>query len=68
MKRERARAAGTMETAMRVAGNEEGEGDKAMAMATRIAGEWTATATKKAMVTVMRVAGKRQRRRRQQRG
>ncbi len=44
-KRERARAARAMATAMRVAGDEEGEGDKAIAMATRIAGEWTATAT-----------------------
>jgi hypothetical protein len=58
MKRERARAARAMATGMRVAGNEEGEGDKAMVMATRIAGEWTATATKRAMVMATRVAGK----------
>jgi hypothetical protein len=40
-----------MATAMRVAGDEEGEGNKAMAMATRIEGEWTATSTNRAMVT-----------------
>ncbi len=34
-----------------------GECDKAIAMATRIAGEWTSPATKKAMVMVTRVAG-----------
>ncbi len=44
-----ARAARAMETMMRVAGNEEGKGGKAMAMATRVAGERMATATKKAM-------------------
>ncbi len=44
-----------MATAMRVAGDKEGEGNKAMVMATRIAGEWTATATKRAMVTATRV-------------
>ncbi len=54
-KRERVRAARTMVMAM-VAGDKEGEGNKAMAMATRIAGEWTATATKRAMVMAMRVA------------
>ncbi len=56
-KRERARAARAMATAMRVAGDEEGEGDTAMA--TRIAGEWTAPATKRAMVTATRVADER---------
>ncbi len=61
-KREKARAARVMAAAMRVGGDEEGEGDKAMAMATRIAGEWTATATKRAMVTATRVAGERRRR------
>jgi hypothetical protein len=66
--RERVRAARAMATAMRVAGDEEGEVDKAMAMATRIASEWTATATKRAMVTAMRVVGKRRRWRRQRRG
>ncbi len=34
---------------MRVAGNEEGEGGKAMAMATRVAGQRTATATRREM-------------------
>jgi hypothetical protein len=43
-----------------VAGDKEGKGDKAMVMATTIVGEWTATATKRAMV--MRVAGKQWRR------
>ncbi len=47
-----------MVMAMRVAGNKEGEGSKAMAMATRMAGEWTAMETKRAMVKAMRVAGK----------
>ncbi len=56
-KRERARVVEAMVTAMRVADNKEGEGDKAMAMATRITDERTATATKKAMVTVTGVAG-----------
>jgi hypothetical protein len=56
-KRERARAVRAMVTAMRVVDNRDGEGDKAMVMATRIAGEWTATATKRVMVTAMRVAG-----------
>jgi hypothetical protein len=50
-----------MAMAMRVAGNKEGKGNKAMAMATRIAGEWTAAATKRAMVTATRVVGKRRR-------
>jgi hypothetical protein len=45
---------------VRVAGNKEGEGSKAlvMAMATKIAGEWSATATKRLMATATRVAGK----------
>ncbi len=57
-KRERARAARVMATAMRVAGDEGGKGNKAMAMAARIEGEWTVTATKRAMVMATRVAGK----------
>jgi hypothetical protein len=57
-KRERARAARAMAKAMRVASDKEGKGDKAMAMVIRIAGEWTATATKRAMVMARRVAGK----------
>ncbi len=43
---------------MRVAGDEEGEDGKAMAIATRMVGEWTVTARKRAMVIAMRVAGK----------
>ncbi len=50
-KRARARAARVMATGMRVAGKEEGEGGKAMARATRVAGERTAMATKRAMAT-----------------
>jgi hypothetical protein len=61
MKRERARTARAMATGMRVTGDQEGKGDKAMAMATRIAGEWTTTATKRAMVMATRVADKRRR-------
>jgi hypothetical protein len=38
-----------MVTAMRVAGNEEGEGGKAISTATRVAGKRTAMATKRAM-------------------
>jgi hypothetical protein len=57
---ERARAARAMATAMRVAGDKEEEGNKAMTMATRIAGEWTATSRKRAMVMATRVAGKQQ--------
>ncbi len=57
-KRERARVARAMAKVMRVAGDEEGEDGKAMAMATRIAGEWTVTAKKRAMAMETRVAGK----------
>jgi hypothetical protein len=39
---------------MRVAGNEEGEGGKAMAMAARVAGERTEMLTKSAMATKTR--------------
>jgi hypothetical protein len=39
---------------MRVAGDEEGKGGKAMAMATRVAGERTAMLTKSAMATKTR--------------
>ncbi len=42
--RARARAARAMEMTMRVVGNKEGEGSKAMTMATRVAGEQMATA------------------------
>jgi hypothetical protein len=67
-KRERARAERAMTMAMRVAGDKEDEGNKTMAMATRIVGEWTATATKRAMVTATRVAGVRRQWQRRQRG
>jgi hypothetical protein len=50
---------------VRVAGNKECKGSKAMAMAmamaTRMAGKWSATATKRSMATATRVAGKRRR-------
>ncbi len=46
---------------VRVAGNKEGEGSKIMvvAMAIRVAGEWSAAAKKKLMAMVTRMAGKR---------
>jgi hypothetical protein len=47
-----------MATAMRVVGNEEGEGDKAMATATRIVGKWMATATKRGVAMMWREVGK----------
>jgi hypothetical protein len=59
MKTARARAARAMAMAMMVAGDKDGNGGKAMMMATRMAGKWTAMATKRAMATVTRVAGKR---------
>ncbi len=43
---------------MRVAGDEEGKGRKAMAMATKMAGKWTVTARKRAMAMASRVVGK----------
>ncbi len=43
-----------MAMVMRVAGNEEGEGGNAMAMATRVAGERTAMLMKSAMATKTR--------------
>ncbi len=43
--------------AMRVAGIKEGECGKAMAMATRVMGKWTATATTRAMLTKLKQAG-----------
>jgi hypothetical protein len=55
--RARARVARAIETMMRVAGDKEGKGSKAMVMATRVAGEQTAMATKKAMVTKPRLGG-----------
>ncbi len=46
-----------MAMVMRVAGNEEGKGGKAMAMATRVDGERTAMLTKSAMATKTREVG-----------
>jgi hypothetical protein len=59
-KRERARVARAMAMGMRVAGDKKGKGNKAMVMATRIVGEWTATATKRAIVMATRVADEQQ--------
>jgi hypothetical protein len=56
-KRERGRVARAMVKVMRMAGNEEGEDSKVMAMATRMADEWTVTARKRAMATATRVVG-----------
>jgi hypothetical protein len=47
-----------MVMAMRGVGDKEGEGSKAMAMATTLVGKWTAMATKRVMTLVRRVAGK----------
>jgi hypothetical protein len=47
-----------MMRAMRVAGEEEGKGGKTMAMATRVADEWTVTLTKCAMAMKTREVGK----------
>ncbi len=52
----RAARATAMATAMRLADDEEGKGSKAMVMARRIAGKWSATVTKRVMVIVTRVA------------
>jgi hypothetical protein len=62
-KRERARAARAMATAMRAAGNKESEGGKVMAIATRMADKWTATVTKRATAMATRVAGEGQQQR-----
>jgi hypothetical protein len=45
---------------VKVAGEKEGEGSKGMAMAivTRMVGEWSVTATKRSMATAMRVVSK----------
>ncbi len=49
---------------MRVTGNEEGKGSKAMAMAmaTRMAGNRSAMATRRSMATATRLAGKQRQR------
>jgi hypothetical protein len=51
------RAARANATAMRVVGVKEGEGGKAMAMATRVVGEWMAMAMTRVMVTKRKEAG-----------
>ncbi len=48
------RVARAMATTMRVVGNKEGKGSKAMAMATRVASERMAIAMKRAMATKTR--------------
>jgi hypothetical protein len=55
---------GNGDSNVRVAGNKEGKGSKtmAMAMATRMAGEWSVTETKRLMAMATRVAGKRRQR------
>jgi hypothetical protein len=51
---------------VRVTGKEDEEGSRVMVLVTRMAGDWTATATKRAIATATWVAGKR--RQLQQRG
>jgi hypothetical protein len=51
---------------VRVVGKEDSKGSKAMMLATRMAGKWTAAAMKRTMATATRVSGKRWQR--QQRG
>ncbi len=62
------RAARAVAKVMRVAGNEEGKGitAMAMAMATRMVGKWTVMARKRAMAMATRVVG--EQRQRRQRG
>ncbi len=55
--RKRARAVREIATAMKAVGVKEGEGGKAMAMATRVVGEWTAMAKTRVMVTKTKEAG-----------
>jgi hypothetical protein len=43
---------------MRVAGDKEGKGNKAMTMGIRMVGEWTQTVMKRVMAMATRVAGK----------
>ncbi len=47
-----------MALAIRVAGEEEGEGGRAMGMVIKVVGEWTATAMKRVTVTKMKEVGK----------
>jgi hypothetical protein len=51
-----------MVMAMRVAGDKEGKGGKAMAIGTRMASKSTAMRTKRVMATATRVAGEQQQR------
>jgi hypothetical protein len=57
IKRARVRATRVMEMMMRVAGNKEGKGSKVMASVTKVVGEWTAAAAKRAMATKTRFRG-----------
>jgi hypothetical protein len=57
-RRKGSRVARAIAKAMRGAGTKEGKGSKAMAMATRVVGDYTATATKKAMATKTREVNK----------
>ncbi len=58
-KREKTRGTRTMAKVIRLAGDEEGEDGKAMAMATRMADKWTVMARKWGMVMATKVAGER---------
>jgi hypothetical protein len=60
MKKAREGCKGNGDGNVRVVGNKEGKGSKvmAMAMATRMAGTWSATATKRLMAMATRVAAK----------
>ncbi len=53
-----ARVARAMTTTMRVMGDKKGKGDKAIAMATRVAGEGMVSATKRVIVMKRRELGK----------
>ncbi len=66
MKKTREGCKGNDDGNVRVAGNEECKGSKAMvmamAMATRMLGKWSAMATKRSMAMATRVAGKQRQR------
>jgi hypothetical protein len=59
-KREKTRATRAMAMAIKGTGDKEGGDSTAIEIATRMAGEWTAMAMKRAMGTATRVAGKQQ--------
>ncbi len=67
MKKAREGCKGNCNSNVRVVGDKEGKGSKAMAMAmamaTRMAGKWSAMVMKRLMATGMRVAGKQRQRR-----